>query len=229
MDCTRFEKISWQVSDGVGHMILNDPPTNKMSLKFFTSLHNLVTQVIPNSNVKAIIIYGNGRHFSSGADLEDLLSEVACETKRNEDGDIVHYPRLLTDISKAFCFIERLSIPVIAAMRGVCIGSAFELALCCHMRICARGALLGLPESTFDLMPGCGGTQRLPALIGQGRAMRYILQGRNVTAEEAYRLGIVDMITSKKNILTCATQFAKQVADGYQKENIKHYVNQFAH
>jgi len=228
MDCTQFEKITWQVSDAVGHLILCDPPTNKMSLKFFASLHHLVTQVIPNSKVKAIIIYGKGRHFSSGADLADILSEVSCETKRDESGKIVCYPSLLTDISKAFCFIERLSIPVIAALRGVCIGSALELALCCHMRICGRGALLGLPEATFNLMPGCGGTQRLPALIGHGKAMRYILQGRNVSAEEAYRLGMVDVITSKKNVLSCASQLANQIADDYRKENCKSYVHQYA-
>ena len=214
------QQIVWQVTDEVGHMILNNPPHNRMCLAFFARLSHLARYIIPDSNVKAIVVYGMGRNFSSGAHLNDLLSAIASETKKDAMSEILEYPKSLSENIRSFSFFKQLPIPVIAAIRGVCIGSALELALCCHIRVCAKEALLGFPEATFNLMPGCGGTQRLPALIGFAKAMKMILQGETVSAEEAYHLGIVDVIVTKKDVISRAIHEAKHIATGYERKNI---------
>ena len=126
MTYTYSKKVIWQVSDEVAHVILNDPPSNQMSKEFFDSLSYVVEKVIAARNIKAIVVYGKGRHFSSGADLGDLLSEVKSETKRDEHGRIIEYSKSIFEHNKAFSFFEQIPIPVIAAIRGVCIGSALS-------------------------------------------------------------------------------------------------------
>lgn len=228
MECNNNEKILWKVIDNIGHLILNGPPSNNMSVEFFSKLDQLINKVINKANVKSIIIYGNGRHFSSGAELDDLLLRMDHETKKNRDGRIVEYPKFLNLNNKTFTFFDNLSIPVIAAIRGVCIGSALELALSCHIRVCGKVSLLGLPEATFNLMPGCGGTQRLPALIGLAKSMEFILQDTNLSAEEALNLGLVDLVVPNREIIYFAVELVKHIGDDYRRENIKDYIKMFS-
>lgn len=162
-------------------------------------MKRLTLETIPRSGVTGIVIRGEGRHFSSGADLDDLIDML------REAGDLqgcgAAGSSLLVEHLDRFRFFQRCDVPVVAAIRGVCLGSALELALFCHRRVCGRGAVLGLPESTFGLIPGCGGVSMLTSLAGSGRSMELILSGETFSAEEAFRWNIVDIICEKDNVL----------------------------
>jgi enoyl-CoA hydratase/carnithine racemase len=102
---------------------------------------------------------------------------------------------------QSFRYIDNLTVPTIAAIRGTCFGSALELALTCKFRICAEGTVLGFPESSFGLMPGCGGSVKLPALVGKSKAIELIISGRNFSASEAYQWGIVQKVVHRRSLM----------------------------
>ena len=202
-----FKTIVWKIEDGIGHLILNQPPANSLNKLFYDELKTFQLEVIPKSDLKAIIISANGRHFSSGADLNELLQGFL------ENCNGTNQPDFLTNNSAIFSFFDKLNIPVIAAIKGVCIGSALELALSCHFRFCEEGSLLALPESTFNLMPGCGGTQLLTRLTGFSKAVEIILEGRNILPHEAFALGMVDKICPRKQVVQIAVKFVKEISE----------------
>lgn len=131
---------------------------------------------------------------------------------------------LLTDNLRSFRFFEEAKVPVVAAIRGVCLGSAMELALFCHARICGAGAVLGLPESSFGLIPGCGGIHQLQALTGLSRTIELVLTGSTFDAEEAYRWKIVDKIVGKNDAVSTAVDVIRSVGPGYNKYRIGGYL-----
>ena len=156
------KKISWEVRDDIGYLNFIDAPENRMDTLFFQELQMLTTDTIPKSKIVAIIISGSGRHFSSGANLDDLFHEIENE-KRESSVLIANHHSLK--------FLNDLNIPVIAAIKGVCLGSALELALHCHFRLCSNDAIFGLPESSFGLIPGLGGIPKLRQLAGKAKAL----------------------------------------------------------
>jgi enoyl-CoA hydratase len=220
-----YHTIRYKLEEGVFHLILNQPPANRMDMVFFDELLDIVTQVLPSIEAKAIVIYGEGRHFSSGADLPDLISNLKRNSTFDRDNSINTYPDFLAANVRAFQYFDRLSIPVVAAIRGVCLGSALELAMFCHIRLCAKGAVLGFPESTFGILPGCGGVQKVIRLSGKAKAMELLLKGNSFPAEEALEWNIVDGLLSRKDVIEKAIAFAKEIAPGYKrlygKEDIK--------
>jgi enoyl-CoA hydratase len=121
---------------------------------------------------------------------------------------------LLEEHLDHFRFFQRCGVPVVAAIRGVCLGSALELALFCHRRVCGQGAVLGLPESTFGLLPGCGGVSRLTSLAGTGRSLELILSGETYSAEEAFRWNIVDLICEKDYVIREAERLIERINSG---------------
>ncbi|MBN2535321.1 MAG: enoyl-CoA hydratase/isomerase family protein [Spirochaetales bacterium] len=215
----KLDSILWEEADRIGHLILNDPPANPMDVHFFEILQQIIDVKIDIDNIDALVIYGQGRHFSAGADLEDVTRDVVTDTLK--------YPDALCRNSRAFSFFSDMTIPVIALINGVCLGSALELVLCCHIRIAGNTALLGLPESTFDLMPGCGGTQRLVDIVGLSKAMEMIFTGSNLNAKEALEAGLVDAVFPKTNITTEATRLAKGIAENYQKHDKRQYIKKY--
>jgi len=190
--------ISWKIENGIGHLVLNQPPANTMTRDFFDELNLLTRQIIPKARIKSLIIYGNGRHFSAGADHYDLSSRIR---ENLPEGYPVTLPWFLQETTQSFLYIDRLQIPTFAAIRGACFGSALELALSCKFRICAEGTVLGFPESSFGLMPGCGGSVRLPAIVGRSKAIELIISGRNFSAAEAYQWGIVHKVVDRKIVI----------------------------
>ncbi len=206
-----YKTLLWEIKNEIGHIILNQPPANKMSMLFFDEFNDLVSNKINQKKIKAVLVYGKGRHFSSGADLDDLLTNINMHSEISEKGEIVSIPDFLVNNTSAFSKLEKFNIPVIAAIRGACLGSAFELALSCHYRICAERSVLGMPEVSFNLMPGCGGTLRLLKLTGKAKAIKIILESENILAEDALKLNIIDKITDKKGIITEAIKFAEKI------------------
>jgi enoyl-CoA hydratase len=203
-----FETITWKIEDQIGHLVLAQPPANTMTRHFFDELHVLTSEVMPVSDFKALVVYGRGRHFSAGADPADLIARIGESLQPGEGSAL---PGFLAENISGFEYIASLEIPTYAAIRGACLGSALELALCCRYRICAEGTVFGFPETTFGLMPGCGGTVRLPGIAGHLKAVELILSGRNFTAEEAYAMGIVHRVMPRRAVVEEVVKLAGRV------------------
>ena len=205
-----LKTIDWKIEDNIGHLMLNQPPANLMTRVFFDELNVLTREVISKSDIKAIIIYGKGRHFSAGADHIDILKRI----KENLPNDYPkNLPGFLKETNQSFLFFEKLMIPTFAAIRGTCFGSALELALFCKYRICAEGTVIGFPETSFGLMPGCGGSIKLPAIVGRSKAIELIISGRNFSAAEAYEWGIVHKIVDRKKLIDETVKMAKAMIE----------------
>jgi len=207
--------MQWAVEERIGWFMIGEPPANAMTMEFFSAFGQWIDRVSADPSLKAVIIVGNGRHFSSGADLQELLENSS--------------ENLLLENSLNFARLGRLKIPVIAAIRGVCLGSAFELALWCHFRICAEDAVLGLPEASYNLMPGLGGIGHMTALAGKARGVELILRGATFLPAEAFEMDLVDAVVPKKDLCRLASDFAKALPEnmipGYRKLYIKKYLS----
>ena len=213
-----FHTIKWNIVDRIGHLVLNQPPSNTMTLLFFREMAELMDVIIHLQELKGIVIYGNGRHYSSGADLDELLREIAGERKAEQ---------FLRTNYRALSYFEELPVPVISAIRGVCLGSAFELALFSHFRFCGEDAVFALPETTFNLIPGVGGIQRFARHAGNARALDYILTGRTFDATAALELGLTDQIWPKKEVIERAIEFAQNLPEKYSCSMRKVYLRRF--
>jgi enoyl-CoA hydratase/carnithine racemase len=207
-----YNTINWRIVNDTGHLVLDQPPANTMTRKFFVELGRLTRDVIPGSGIRALVIYGQGRHFSSGADHTDLVDHIG----EGLPGNYPHkLPGFLVENMESFRYLANLSVPTFAAIRGTCLGSGLELALCCNYRICGDGAVLGFPESSFGLMPGCGGSVKLPGIVGRSKAMELILSGRNFSAEEAHRWGIVQRVVPRKEAVEVAVRLAERMISDF--------------
>jgi enoyl-CoA hydratase/carnithine racemase len=210
-----LKTISWKIENDIGHLVLNQPPANTMTRYFFDELNLLTREIIPESGIKSLVIYGNGRHFSAGADHYDLSARIRQNLPEDYPASL---PSFLKETMQSFHFIDNMQIPTFAAIRGTCFGSALELALCCKFRICAEGTVLGFPESSFGLMPGCGGSVKLPGIIGRSKAMELIISGRNFSAAEAYQWGIIHKVVHRKTIVEETLKMAKKLIEKQEDE-----------
>ena len=201
--------IKFEMVDMIGHIVLNDPPENRMTMQFFKRLHEIVNNIKELDYIRGLIIRSNGRHFSSGADLNDLIQAVKSSIMIDGQKGVNDYSSVLYQNVETFNSIASLKIPVVAAIQGVCIGSALELALCAQVRVCEQRTSLGLPEVLFNLMPGCGGTVRLPHLTGVSTAMELVMSGEIISAEDAFVKGITDAIVPRKQSTEIAIHLIK--------------------
>jgi enoyl-CoA hydratase/carnithine racemase len=220
-----YRTLTFELDHGIGHIILDQPPSNKMTVDFFSEFHDLLDGLHSVEEMKALVISGRGRHFSAGADLDQLLSLVRHESRVGPGGEPVDLSSFLEKNYKTFLSLEALDIPVIAAIRGVCLGSGFELALFCHFRFCGEDALFGLPESTYNLIPGIGGTSRVAHLSGKPRALELVLHGNTFSAEDALGFNLVDKIFPKSEVLEMSFSFVRKIITSYRKEKAKLYLN----
>jgi enoyl-CoA hydratase/carnithine racemase len=220
-----YKTILFTLRDGIGHIEMNQPPSNRMTIRFFSELGKLAAEIRQMESLKALVISGTGRHFSAGADLTELLSLVrkdASESGNRSDKELAAF---LKNNYKTFLIVNSLEIPVISAIRGACLGSAVELALFTHFRFCGEDAVFGLPESTFNLIPGIGGISGLSALTGKGRALEIVLRGNTFGAEDALNYNLVDRIFPKKKVVEKALEFAATIPAHYKKEKAKMYLS----
>ncbi len=186
--------------DGVATLRLNRPKVNAMSKALLTALREAAEGLIADPP-GAVVVTGGERVFAAGAEI----SEFAGPAEAREIG------ALFRDALGAVAAIPRFTI---AAITGVALGGGCELALACDWRICAENARLGQPEILLGIIPGGGGTQRLPRLIGAARAKEIILTGRQVKAEEALRIGLVDEVVPAAEVLGRAREKAAELAAG---------------
>ena len=211
-----FKVLNWHIKDQIGYLEINNPPSNPMDSAFFEEFYWWRTEIVEQEDIEAIIIHGKGRHFSSGAVLNDLLGIISRSYHDNKDVEKIS--EFLNKNSQIFYSLKDLNVPVIAAVRGVCLGSVFELALGADYIICGEKAVLGLPETTFGLIPGCTGTYVLPRTVGTALATEIILSGKTFTPSEAKNWQIVQKIVPSKQVLENATIVAKQLIPKFTKD-----------
>jgi enoyl-CoA hydratase/carnithine racemase len=195
--------IQLNIRGDIAHCILSSPPKNEMNADFFRCLRQVISGTASKLKVKGMIVYGAGRHFSSGANVEELIGLY-----QSPGGPPWNFNEENREI---FLAMESLQYPVVAAVNGCCLGAGFELALACRYRIASPCAVFSLPECGFGIMPGCGGTVRLTELVGAAKAVELILSGRMVSAEEALKTGILDAVADKAGILAEAEKMIASV------------------
>ncbi|KAL0333895.1 UNVERIFIED_CONTAM: Peroxisomal fatty acid beta-oxidation multifunctional protein AIM1 [Sesamum angustifolium] len=190
-------------SDGVAVITFSNPPVNALALTVFDGLKEKFSEAMRRDDVKAIVVTGNGGRFSGGFDIN--VFEMVHKT-----GDISILPDASVDIFTNM--IEDGKKPTVAAIEGLALGGGLELALVCHARIAAPRTQLGLPELTLGVLPGSGGTQRLPRLIGLPKALEIMLLSKPITSEEGKKLGLVDAVVPSDELLKVSRQWALDIA-----------------
>jgi enoyl-CoA hydratase len=190
--------------DGVATVTLNRPTVlNAMNNPMRRALVDVFAQLSREQEVRVILITGAGeRAFSAGADIREFLEPLVPTTFREE--------RKSVDFRRE---MDRCPQPIIAAIRGYALGGGLELALACDIRIAAEDADLGLTEINLGIIPGGGGTQRLPRLVGRGKALEMVLTGRRVPAAEALRIGLVERVVPVTELMASAQAFARSIAE----------------
>ena len=190
------------ISHRVARITLNHPPANVLTLAMLKDLEECFRTVDDDPQVRVVIVTGAGRFFCAGADVHDL---VDLRTAQLGTEFATRGQALLNRI-------ERCRKPVLAAINGTCVGGGLELALACHLRLAAVGVQLGVPEIKLGLIPGFGGTQRLPRMVGPSKATELILTGDSIGAEEALRIGLVNRVVPNDQLLPQAEVLAGVMA-----------------
>jgi enoyl-CoA hydratase/carnithine racemase len=195
------EVVLYDERDGIGWITLNRPDKlNALNREVFERLGSALAELEASDSAAVGVLHGAGRAFAAGADIEDYV-----------DISVEHY-RAFMDVGRAPTdLIGQLSKPVIAAVQGFALGGGFELVLACDLVVAAENARFGLPEPKLGLVPGGGGTQRLPRLVGRVRANEVLLTGRFLTAQEAYEWGLVNRVVAKEELLTAAGELAAAI------------------
>ncbi|MEJ2100971.1 MAG: 3-hydroxyacyl-CoA dehydrogenase NAD-binding domain-containing protein [Desulfobacterales bacterium] len=206
---TDYKTIQIELKDGVALFILNNPPVNQLSQHFVLELAEAFIEANGDEKVKAIVLTGTGKNFIAGADITQIK-----EVKTKEE----LLPKLRDNV-RFLNGIETGPKPVVAAINGNCLGGGLEIAMVCHYRVAARGVNLGQPEVQIGLIPGAGGTQRLPRLVGLRYALEMITTGKPIRAKVAHDRGLVDEVAEPDQLLTAAVNAANRFITG--QTNIK--------
>ena len=185
------------VEEKILYITINRPKKlNALNDEVLDEIEKAVEELNSNENIRGAIIIGQGeKAFVAGADIGTFL-EAPKESGKN----------LAKKGQDVFFKIEQSKKPIMAAVNGYALGGGCELALSCHFRIASVNAKFGQPEINLGIIPGYGGTQRLPQLIGKGRAMEMMMTGENIDAEEAYRIGLVNSVCQEETLLNLAKQ-----------------------
>jgi enoyl-CoA hydratase len=193
-----YEFLLLEIADRIATVTINRPDKlNALNDDVMVEISSMIDELATDTSVGAIIVTGAGRAFVAGADISRLA--VA------KTGDLEKFARVGQGV---FRRIELLSKPVIAAVNGFALGGGCELALACHVRVASTLAKFGLPEVKLGLIPGYGGTQRLPRLIGRGAALQMILTGDTIDGAEAARLGLANVVVAPDALLAAARAMA---------------------
>jgi len=203
MALTSGEHVKMSVEDRIATVTIDHRPVNALNRQTMEELSRAIDELRAETAVKAVILTGAGSlAFVAGADIKEM-SQLASPQEA----------QAVSALGQAvFLKLQRLGKPVIAAINGVCLGGGLELAMACHLRISGDRARFGQPEIGLGIIPGWGGTQRLPRLIGKAKATEWILTGDMVTAQEALRLGLVNQVVAQDQVLKAAKDLARKIA-----------------
>jgi len=199
-----YKTIKVELRDAVAVLTIDNPPVNQFSPQMAEDFAACIQEAFGDDEVKAIVLTGTGKNFIAGADITRLQTV--------KDRDEI-YKMALTMAQ----FLNKMEVgpkPVIAAINGNCLGGGLETTMVCHYRVAAKGVNLGQPEVQIGLIPGAGGTQRLPRLIGLPNAMEMITTGKPIKSEKAYSRGLVDGLVPQEELLEAALKAARRFISG---------------
>jgi enoyl-CoA hydratase len=198
-----FANLLCEIADDVAVVTVNRPDKlNALNIQTISELHACMSDLAANPEVRVVVLRGAGeKAFVAGADISELatMDATTAETLACRGQEVMN-------------LIENLGKPVIAAVGGFALGGGCELAMACTFRYASDAARLGLPETGLGLIPGFGGTQRLPRLVGRGRALELILTGAMIKAEEAMAIGLVNKVFPKSELMPAVMETARQLA-----------------
>jgi enoyl-CoA hydratase len=197
------ELVRLEVDNGIGTIRLDRPPMNALNVQVQDELRAAATEATQRPDVRAVVLYGGPKVFAAGADIKEMgtMSYV----------DMVARAGALQD---SFTAVARIPKPVVAAVTGYALGGGCELALCADFRVCGDNAKLGQPEILLGIIPGAGGTQRLPRLVGPAKAKDLVFSGRFVDAQEALAIRLVDRVVAPDDVYTAAVDMVSRYANG---------------
>ena len=199
----KFENLLIKTENNITTISINRPKKlNALNIKTFEEIANAVKLNVLNENTKCIIITGVGdKAFIAGADIKEFLDYNASDAYDfSENGN-----KFLFEV------IENSTKPIIAMINGYALGGGLELAMACHIRVASDDSRMGLPEVSLGIIPGFGGTKRLPLLIGKGRAMEMIITGRMINAEEAKSFGLINYVVKKEKLTDFCNSLANKI------------------
>ena len=199
----KFENLLIKTENNITTISINRPKKlNALNIKTFEEIANAVKLNVLNENTKCIIITGVGdKAFIAGADIKEFLDYNASDAYDfSENGN-----KFLFEV------IENSTKPIIAMINGYALGGGLELAMACHIRVASDDSRMGLPEASLGIIPGYGGTKRLPLLIGKGRAMEMIITGRMINAEEAKSFGLINYVVKKEKLTDFCNSLANKI------------------
>ncbi len=198
-----FVRLEVDAETKVGTMRLDRPKMNALSVQVWHEIAEVAEEASAHPGVRALVVWGGERVFAAGADIKEFPSWTDQSVRAN--GQV---------LQGALDTLARVPMPTIAAINGFALGGGCELALACDFRFVADNAKLGQPEILLGIIPGAGGTQRLPRLIGLSRAKDLVFSGRMVTADEALRIGLADAVHPADELYAAATAQAATYAAG---------------
>ncbi|MBW2009464.1 MAG: enoyl-CoA hydratase/isomerase family protein, partial [Deltaproteobacteria bacterium] len=197
--------------DGIAVLTMNNPPVNQLSADFTMELADAILGAFEDDTVKAVILTGTGKNFIAGADITQIQHIKTKEELKPHAMEMVR-------------FLDKIELgpkPVIAAINGNALGGGLEIAMACHYRIAVEGVSLGQPEVQIGLIPGAGGTQRLPRLIGLQNAFEMITTGKPIKAQKAYSRGLVDETVGAEKLLDAAKEAARMFISGLRNYKLR--------
>lgn len=196
-------KVLYSVQQGIGQLTLSNPPHNALVDPVFAELDELQS-FLAQPDLRAVLVTGAGKHFCAGAELGRL------------EQDLQDPEALACSLAKARALLEALSfapVPLLAVVRGSCLGAGLEIALACHFRFAARGAMVGFPEAGHRLLPGLGGTAWLQQVVRRGVLVELLLSSRMVGAAEAEQMGLLDRVLPAGELEPAARAFLQSLTD----------------
>jgi enoyl-CoA hydratase/carnithine racemase len=198
----QLQNVLYEKKGPIAHVTLNRPKVmNALSQAVFSELKAAFEDARDDSSVRGVVLTGSGdKAFAAGADIAEMSSYTGSQAE-----EATRHAQRVTEL------MENLGKPVIAAVNGFALGGGCELAMACTFRIASETAKFGQPEVKVGIMPGAGGTQRLPRLIGKGRALQLILTGETINAQEAYRTGLVNEVVPAADLIPRAEAILNQI------------------
>lgn len=196
------EYLNLSVEDKVAIVTINRPPANALANALIMELNELLNDIEQNDDVRVVVLHGEGRFFSAGADIKEFTSVSTGK----------EFSKLASSGQQVFERVETFPKPIIAAIHGAALGGGLELAMACHIRYVADNAKLGLPELSLGIIPGFAGTQRLPRYVGMGKAYEMLFTSEPITGVEAVKWGLANKAVPAEQLLTETVALAKKIA-----------------
>lgn len=197
-----MEFLSWKVDEGVAIVAINRPPANALAKQLIAELDSILEEIAKEDAARVVLIHGEGRFFSAGADIKEFTNVQTGE----------EFSRLAENGQTVFEKLETFEKPVIAAIHGAALGGGLELAMACHMRFVTESAKLGLPELQLGIIPGFAGTQRLPRYVGVAKAAEMMFTSDPISGVDAVTWGLANKAFTEEELLPKSLEIAKKIA-----------------